>query len=107
MAKAPLVKEIIDHHQYYRPPDTPAVAVLFRDADIMDFSGRDRCCADVVVDNAREVRTRSSACGGGDSAEYDSDAEVAAERGGEKGRGGEGGGDAAVFGGAGGRGRIR
>ncbi len=39
MEKAPLVKEIIDHHQYYRPPDTLAVAVLFRDADILDFLG--------------------------------------------------------------------
>ena len=39
MEKAPLVKEIIDHHQYYRPPDTVAVAILFRDADILDFMG--------------------------------------------------------------------
>lgn len=39
MAKAPLVKDIIDHHQYYRPPDTVAVAILFRDADILDFMG--------------------------------------------------------------------
>lgn len=39
MAKAPLVKEIIDHHQYYRPPDTLQVAILFRDADILDFLG--------------------------------------------------------------------
>lgn len=39
MEKAALVKEIIDHHQYYRPPDTLAVAVLFRDADILDFLG--------------------------------------------------------------------
>ena len=39
MDKAPLVKEIIDHHQYYRPPDTVAVAILFRDADILDFMG--------------------------------------------------------------------
>lgn len=39
MDKAPLVKEIIDHHQYYRPADTVAVAVLFRDADILDFMG--------------------------------------------------------------------
>lgn len=39
MEKAPLVKEIIDHHQYYRPPDTLRVAVLFRDADILDFLG--------------------------------------------------------------------
>ncbi|HEY5085839.1 MAG TPA: HD domain-containing protein [Gemmatimonadaceae bacterium] len=39
MEKAPLVKEIIDHHQYYRPPDTLAVAILFRDADILDFLG--------------------------------------------------------------------
>ncbi len=39
MAKAPLVKEIIDHHQYYRPADTVAVAMLFRDADILDFLG--------------------------------------------------------------------
>lgn len=39
MAKAPLVKEIIDHHQYYRPPDTLTVAILFRDADILDFMG--------------------------------------------------------------------
>ena len=39
MEKAPLVKEIIDHHQYYRPPDTLAVAILFRDADILDFMG--------------------------------------------------------------------
>jgi len=37
--KAALVKEIIDHHQYYRPPDTVAVAILFRDADILDFMG--------------------------------------------------------------------
>ena len=37
--KSPLVKEIIDHHQYYRPPDTVAVAILFRDADILDFMG--------------------------------------------------------------------
>lgn len=39
MEKSALVKEIIDHHQYYRPPDTLAVAVLFRDADILDFLG--------------------------------------------------------------------
>lgn len=39
MEKAPLVKEIIDHHQYYRPADTLAIAVLFRDADILDFMG--------------------------------------------------------------------
>jgi uncharacterized protein len=39
MEKAPLVKEIIGHHQYYRPPDTLAVAILFRDADILDFLG--------------------------------------------------------------------
>lgn len=39
MEKAALVKEIIDHHQYYRPPDTLAVAILFRDADILDFMG--------------------------------------------------------------------
>jgi uncharacterized protein len=39
MEKAALVKEIIDHHQYYRPPDTLAVASLFRDADILDFLG--------------------------------------------------------------------
>lgn len=39
MGKAALVKEIIDHHQYYRPPDTVAVAILFRDADILDFMG--------------------------------------------------------------------
>jgi uncharacterized protein len=39
MEKSPLVKEIIDHHQYYRPPDTLAVAILFRDADILDFMG--------------------------------------------------------------------
>ncbi len=39
MEKALLVKEIIDHHQYYRPPDTLAVAVLFRDADTLDFLG--------------------------------------------------------------------
>ena len=39
MEKAALVKEIIDHHQYYRPPDTVAVAILFRDADILDFMG--------------------------------------------------------------------
>jgi uncharacterized protein len=39
MEKSALVKEIIDHHQYYRPPDTVAVAILFRDADILDFMG--------------------------------------------------------------------
>jgi uncharacterized protein len=39
MEKAPLVKEIIDHHQYYRPADTLRVALLFRDADILDFMG--------------------------------------------------------------------
>lgn len=39
MEKVELVKEIVDHHQYYRPPDTLAVAVLFRDADILDFLG--------------------------------------------------------------------
>ncbi len=39
MEKSALVKEIIDHHQYYRPPDTMAVAILFRDADILDFMG--------------------------------------------------------------------
>ena len=39
MEKAALVKEIIGHHQYYRPPDTLAVAILFRDADILDFLG--------------------------------------------------------------------
>lgn len=39
MEKVELVKEIVDHHQYYRPPDTLAVAILFRDADILDFLG--------------------------------------------------------------------
>jgi uncharacterized protein len=39
MEKAPLVREIVSHHQYYRPPDTLAVAILFRDADILDFLG--------------------------------------------------------------------
>jgi uncharacterized protein len=39
MEKAGLAKEIMAHHQYYRPPDTLAVAVLFRDADILDFLG--------------------------------------------------------------------
>jgi HD superfamily phosphodiesterase len=39
MQKAALVKEIIDHHQYYRPADTLEVAILFRDADILDFLG--------------------------------------------------------------------
>lgn len=39
MQKSALVKEIIDHHQYYRPADTLAVASLFRDADILDFLG--------------------------------------------------------------------
>jgi uncharacterized protein len=39
MEKIELVKEIVDHHQYYRPPDTLAVAILFRDADILDFLG--------------------------------------------------------------------
>ena len=39
MEKAALVKEIIDHHQYYRPADTLEVAKLFRDADILDFLG--------------------------------------------------------------------
>jgi uncharacterized protein len=39
MEKLELVKEIVDHHQYYRPPDTLAVAILFRDADILDFLG--------------------------------------------------------------------
>src|SRR5690242_4339648 len=39
MEKSPLVKEIIDHHQYYRPPDTLRIAALFRDADILDFMG--------------------------------------------------------------------
>src|SRR5690242_16503142 len=39
MEKAELTKEIMSHHQYYRPPDTLAVAILFRDADILDFMG--------------------------------------------------------------------
>lgn len=39
MEKTALVKEIIDHHQYYRPADTLRIAVLFRDADILDFMG--------------------------------------------------------------------
>ncbi|MGE5762287.1 MAG: HD domain-containing protein [Gemmatimonadota bacterium] len=39
MEKVELVKEIASHHQYYRPPDTLAVAILFRDADILDFLG--------------------------------------------------------------------
>jgi HD superfamily phosphodiesterase len=39
MEKVELVKEIVNHHQYYRPPDTLAVAILFRDADILDFLG--------------------------------------------------------------------
>lgn len=39
MEKSALVKEIIDHHQYYRPADTLRIAVLFRDADILDFMG--------------------------------------------------------------------
>src|ERR1051325_1885114 len=59
MDKASLTKQIIDHHQYYRPPDTLAAAVLFRDADILDFRGaidvarilsvttRERCAPDL------------------------------------------------------------
>lgn len=39
MEKAPLVKDIIDHHQYYRPADSVEVSILFRDADILDFMG--------------------------------------------------------------------
>jgi uncharacterized protein len=39
MAKAPLVKDIIIHHVYYRPPGTSPEAILFRDADILDFLG--------------------------------------------------------------------
>ena len=39
MQKAPLVKEIIGHHMYYRPPGTAPEAILFRDADILDFLG--------------------------------------------------------------------
>jgi uncharacterized protein len=39
MEKAALVKDIIDHHQYYRPPDSVEVSILFRDADILDFMG--------------------------------------------------------------------
>lgn len=39
MQKVELVKAIASHHQYYRPPDTLAVAILFRDADILDFLG--------------------------------------------------------------------
>jgi HD superfamily phosphodiesterase len=39
MEKIELVKEIVDHHQYYRPADTLAVEMLFRDADILDFLG--------------------------------------------------------------------
>jgi len=39
MQKVPLVQELVSHHQYYRPPDTLRVAVLFRDADILDFMG--------------------------------------------------------------------
>jgi uncharacterized protein len=39
MEKAALVKDIIDHHQYYRPADTLEVSILFRDADILDFMG--------------------------------------------------------------------
>ncbi len=45
MEKIPLVQEIVSHHQYYRPPDTLRIAVLFRDADILDFMG--------VIDVAR------------------------------------------------------
>jgi len=39
MEKTALVKEIVSHHQYYRPADTLRIAVLFRDADILDFMG--------------------------------------------------------------------
>jgi len=39
MEKAPVAKEIMSHHQYYRPADTLAIAKLFRDADILDFMG--------------------------------------------------------------------
>jgi uncharacterized protein len=39
MEKIELVREIVDHHQYYHPPDTLAIAILFRDADILDFLG--------------------------------------------------------------------
>lgn len=76
MDKAALVKEIIDHHQYYRPPDTLRVAVLFRDADILDFLGaidvarilslttRERFAADLphaiaaIAQNMREMPGR-------------------------------------------------
>jgi hypothetical protein len=37
--KVGLVKEIVGHHQYYRPPDSLAVAILCRDADLLDFMG--------------------------------------------------------------------
>ena len=39
MEKVPLVQELVSHHQYYRPADTLRVAILFRDADILDFMG--------------------------------------------------------------------
>ena len=39
MEKAALAKDIIVHHVYYRPPGTSPEAILFRDADILDFLG--------------------------------------------------------------------
>lgn len=39
MEKAPLVKQIIGHHMYYHTPGSAPEAVLFRDADVLDFLG--------------------------------------------------------------------
>ena len=39
MDKAPLVRQIIQHHMYYHTPGAAPEAVLFRDADTLDFLG--------------------------------------------------------------------
>ena len=39
MAKAPLVRDIVAHHMYYHAPGASPEALLFRDADTLDFLG--------------------------------------------------------------------
>jgi hypothetical protein len=39
MNKIPAVKEIIDGHMFYREPSSRIEAIIFHDADVLDFMG--------------------------------------------------------------------
>ncbi len=68
MEKAPLVKDIIDHHQYYRPADSVEVVDSLSRRRHSRFHGRDRHRAHHFAHHARGARDRSLACDSGDPA---------------------------------------